>query len=141
MKHQFFALIWFLFLSKEQQERYKDKVNIFEDKEVELELLQEVFPINMNDEKSIIDFLFIRSIYSCVINHRRNKIFSFNPKTKVDFIYLVYIENENNLNNLTFSQRILLSRLVFRNKTKEKTFNNIPIEQIATPIVLEVNNV
>ena len=95
----------------------------------------------MNDEKSIIDFLFIRSIYSCVINHRRNKIFSFNPKTKVDFIYLVYIENENNLNNLSFSQRILLSRLVFRNKTKEKTFNNIPVEQIATPIVLEVNNV
>ena len=63
------------------------------------------------------------------------------PKTKVDFIYLVYIENENNLNNLSFSQRILLSRLVFRNKTKEKTFNNIPVEQIATPIVLEVNNV
>ena len=55
MKHQFFALIWFLFLSKEQQERYKDKVNIFDNKEVELELLREVFPINMNDEKSIID--------------------------------------------------------------------------------------
>lgn len=138
MKYSFFHLIWFLFLDKEQ----KEKLNT-----TDLQLLRKHIPLSFNkadfnNEDVIKDFLFMTSYMSLGgISHRRNKIFSFNPRTRDDYLYLVYIENYKDIADLSYIQRILLSRVVFNLKTKTATFENKDLEKIQNPIVIEVNNV
>ena len=64
-----------------------------------------------------------------------------NPKTRDDLLYLYYKENIRDITELTFLQRIFLSRLVFKVKTKTVTYFDVELSSIKNPIIIEVDNV
>lgn len=136
MKHQYFHLIWFLFLTKPQKEKYNSLENL------RTNVFKDYGNSDFTDVNVILDFLFTTSFTSVsTITHTRKNIFNVNPRCKEDFIYIIYIENYRFLNELTYLQRILLSRIIFQFPKKQVTFNNKPIESIVDPIVIEVSRV
>lgn len=140
MKYQYFNLIWYLFLTNDQKQKYKR--NLGRSDSLRASVFNEFLSTNFTNEEAIKEFLFLTSVNSVnSITHRRKNFFSFNPTCKEDFIYLTYIENERDINALTFLQRIFLSRIVFKLKNKTITFKDIDLDKIKDPIIIEVNNV
>lgn len=141
MKYQYILLIWFLFLTKKEKESYSRHRSHFEQKTIFSNLF---LNSDFNNVEIIKNYLFLTAMSSVqqLTHHRRKKIFSFNPKTKEDLLYIIYIENLRDVSELTYLQRILLSRIIFKNKTKTVTFiPDIDLEKIQDPILIEVNNV
>ena len=140
MKYQYFTLIWYLFLTNDQKQKYKRDLGRSD--ALSDSLSREFLSTNFTNEEVIKEFLFMTSVTSISnISHRRKNFFSFNPMCKDDFIYLTYIENFRDLGTITFLQRIFLSRLVFKLKNKTVTFKDIELDKIKDPIIIEVNNV
>lgn len=141
MKHQYLSLIWFLFLNKHEKEIYRKDVPINTQKRFFSDLF---FTSDFTDIEIIKNYLFLTSMSSIneLRNHRRRKIFSFNPKTREDLLYIIYIENQRDVTELSYLQRILLSRIIFKNKNKTHTFiTDMDQTTIVDPIIIEVNNV
>ena len=140
MKTNFFLLIWFVFLTKEEQQEYKRHLNNIP--RVKDNLIKKFLKEDFSNEDTIKNFLYLSLIGSFSnINHRRKNIFSFNPKTRDDLLYLYYKENLRDITELTFLQRIFLSRLVFKVKTKTVTYFDVELSSIKNPIIIEVDNV
>lgn len=131
MKHVFLYMMWYYFLTEEQ------KSNITSDR------YQNLYQDILSEEK-ILEFLYLSSFTSfSSLNHRRNKVFSFNPKNQNDMLFIFYYENKNRIDTISMAQRIFLNRIVFKDISKGKDYlpGDLSIEQIQNPIIVEINNV
>lgn len=139
MKFAYFLLVWYYLLNKEDQALFKNKLT--DTGAIRRELYKRS-SVSLDDPNSLKIFLFLSiPLVLQSISHRRKAIFSFNPKTIDDFLYIVYIENQRDCNGLSFIHRIILNRIVFINVDKNKSYTvlDIPPEEVKDPIVIEVN--
>lgn len=140
MKIQYLKLVWFYFLEKDLQRRLKDYVS--SNTHMKHHLASFFTTIDFNDKQSVINYLYVTAVLSIEnITHRRKNFFSFNPNSKEDLLFLIYIENQRDVNSLTYLQRLLLADVVFKVGDKEFNYNGIAKENITNPIIIEVQNV
>lgn len=137
MKKQYFHLIWYSLLNSAEK-----KSSLYYQFIDDSYLKSKISSLDFTKNENVLDYLYYlipRTIVN--ISHRRKNFFSFNPKTKEDFLYLSYIENARDFAELTYLQRLLLSRLIFKINGRTVTCDGIDFMHIVNPITIEVNNV
>ena len=143
MKTLFLRYVWLCFLELDKRlllRRVLTSVDGYSEK-----LLTILQTLDLEKQEDIIDYLYLSAMLNISdIHHRRVTMFTFNPQNKIDLLFIIYVENRRDLQNLTYLQRIFLSNIAF--KVKDKIVPAIAVEDgerapSEYPIILEVSRV